>query len=90
MTWVHSCIAIDAALNHLTIVVNGHKLEDKAFPIPAEEQHPNNLAGKLFLFKRFFGLWYQCKNKVSNLNIRMSQNNTFFEFRLCSLTTGAK
>ena len=80
MTWVHSCIAIDAALNHLTIVVNGHKLEDKAFPIPEGAQPPSNLTEKLLIFKRYVGFWYQCKNKVSNLNIRMSQKNTFLNF----------
>ena len=80
MTWVHSCIAIDAALNHLTIVVNGHKLEDKAFPIPEGAQPPSNLTEKLLIFKRYVGFWYQCKNKVSNLYIRMSQKTLFLDF----------
>ena len=35
MTWVHSCISIDSTLNHMVVVINGEKLEDKAFPIPA-------------------------------------------------------
>ena len=69
MTWIHSCLAIDSTLNHLTIVANGKKLEDKAFPIPAGAQPPSNLTGKLLMFKTFIGLWYQSKNKVSNLNI---------------------
>ena len=69
MTWINSCVAIDSALNHLVVVVNGKKLEDKAFPIPEGEQPPSNLTGKLLIFKNFIGLWYQSKNKVSNLNI---------------------
>ena len=69
MTWVHSCVAIDSARNHLTVVVNGQKLEDKAFPIPSGAQPPSNLTGKLLLFKRYIGFWYQCKHRVSNLNI---------------------
>ena len=51
------------------VVVNGEKLEDKAFPIPAGEQPPTNLTGKLLIFKLYFGFWYQTKNKISNLNI---------------------
>ena len=73
MTWVHSCVAIDSALNHLTVVVNGKKLEDKAFPIPAGEQPPSNLTGKLLIFKGYPGFWYQSKNKVSSLNIFSKQ-----------------
>ena len=69
MTWVHTCVAIDSALNHLTVVVNGKKLEDKAFPIPAGEQPPSNLTENLLIFKSYIGFWYQCKNKLSNLNI---------------------
>ena len=69
MTWIHSCVAIDSSLNHLTIVVNGKQLEDKAFPIPAGEQPPSNLTEKLLIFKLNIGFWYQSKNKVSNLNI---------------------
>ena len=69
MTWIHSCLAIDSTLNHLTIVANGKKLEDKAFPIPAGAQPPSNLTGKLLVFKAYIGFWYQSKNKVSNLNI---------------------
>ena len=69
MSWVHSCVAIDSALNHLTVVVNGKQLEDKAFPIPEGAQPPSNLTEKLLIFKLYMGLWYQCKNKVSNLNI---------------------
>ena len=69
MTWVHSCVAIDSALNHLTVVVNGKKLEDKAFPIPAGEQPPSNLTGKLLISKLSVGIWMQSKNKVSNVNI---------------------
>ena len=69
MTWVHSCVAIDSILNHLTVVVNGQKLEDKAFPAPAGEQPLTNLTGKLLIFKYWMGFWYQSKNKVSNINI---------------------
>ena len=73
MTWVHSCVAIDSTLNHLTVVVNGKKLEDKAFPIPAGAQPPSNLTEKLLIFKNYQGFWYQTKNKVSNLNIFSKQ-----------------
>ena len=69
MTWIHSCVVIDSALNHLTVVVNGKKLEDKAFPIPAGEKPPSNLTDKLLIFKTYFGVWYQSMHKVSNLNI---------------------
>ena len=70
MTWVHSCVAVDSALNHLTVVVNGKKLEEKSFPIPEGAQPPTSLMGKLLVFKVYFGgFWYQSKNKVSNLNI---------------------
>ena len=75
-TWVHSCVAIDSTLNHLTVVVNGEKLEDKAFPIPEGEQPPSNLTEKLVIFKLYqgyTGFFYQCKNKVSNLNIFSKQ-----------------
>ena len=85
MTWVHSCVAIDSALNHLTVVVNGKKLEDKAFPIPAGAQPPTNLTEKLLLFKRYQGFWYQSKNKISNLNI-FSKQLTFPE--MVSRTAG--
>ena len=73
MTWVHSCVAIDSALNHLTVVVNGKKLEDKAFPIPAGEHPPSSLTEKLLILKHDIGFWYQSKNKVSNLNIFSKQ-----------------
>ena len=73
MTWIHSCVAVDSTLNHLTVVVNGKKLEDKAFPIPAGEQPPSDLTGKLAIFKGSIGLWYQSKDKMSNLNIFSKQ-----------------
>ena len=73
MAWVHSCLAIDSTLNHLTWVVNGKKLEDKAFPIPAGEQPLSNLTGKLLIYKVFVGFWYQSNNKISNLNIFSKQ-----------------
>ena len=73
MTWIHSCVAVDSVLNHLTIVVNGQQLEDKAFPIPEGAQPPSNLTEKLLLFKSYFGMWYQSKHKVSNLNIYSKQ-----------------
>ena len=69
MTWIHSCVAIDSTLNHLTVVVNGKKLEDKTFPIPLGEHPPTNLTEKLLLLKCYIGFWYQSKNKVSKLNI---------------------
>ena len=69
MTWIHSCVAINSATNHLIIVVNGQKLEDKAFPIPSGAIAPTNLTGNLLLFKTYPGFWYQNKNKISNLNI---------------------
>ena len=73
MTWIHSCVAIDSTLNHLTVVVNGKKLEDKTFPIPSGEHPPTNLTEKLLLLKCYLGFWYQSKNKVSNLNIFSKQ-----------------
>ena len=73
MTWIHSCVAIDSTLNHLTVVVNGKQLEDKSFPIPSGVQPPSNLTGKLFISKLYMGFWYQMKNKVSNLNIFSKQ-----------------
>ena len=69
MTWAHSCVAIDSTLNHLLAVVNGKKLEDKAFPIPAGAKPPSNLTDNLLIFKLYQGYWYQSKNKVSNLNV---------------------
>ena len=69
MAWVHCCIAIDSTLNRLTVVVNGQQLEDKAFPIPSGAQPPSNLTGNVLVFKNYIGIWYQSKNKVSNLNI---------------------
>ena len=69
MTWIHSCVAIDSTLNHLTVVVNGKKLEDKAFPITAGEEPPSNLTHKLLIFKSYVGIWYGVKHKVSNLNV---------------------
>ena len=62
MTWVHSCAAVDSALNHLTVVVNGKKLEDKAFPIPAGEQPPSDLTEKLLIFKNYIGFWPDLRN----------------------------
>ena len=85
MTWIHSCVAIDSVLNHLTIVVNGQQLEDKAFPIPEGAQPPSNLTEKLLLFKSYFGMWYQSKQKVSNLNI-FSKQMTLLE--MVSRTAG--
>ena len=69
MTWIHSCVAIDSALNHITIVVNGQQLEDKAFPIPDGAERPGNLTGKLLINKLYMGFWYQMRSPVSNLNI---------------------
>ena len=61
---------MDSSLNHLTVVVNGQQLEDKAFPIPVGAlPTPTNLAGKLALFKMHIGFFYQAKHRVSNLNI---------------------
>ena len=86
MTWVHSCVAIDSALNHFLVVVNGKQLEDKAFPIPAGAQPPSNLTEKLLIFKSFLGFWYQAKHKVSNVNI-FSKRLTLSE--MVSRTAGA-
>ena len=69
MTWVHSCVAIDSSLNHLIVVVNGEKLEDKAFPIPPGAEPPTNLTESLMIFKTYMGFWYQARSKLSNLNI---------------------
>ena len=69
MTWIHSCVAIDSTLNHLTVVVNGKQVEDKTFPIPEGAQPPTDLTEKLLIFKMSIGLWYQSSNKVANLNI---------------------
>ena len=72
MTWIHSCVAIDSDKNHLTVVVNGKKLEDKEFTIPAgaQRQPLTNLTEKLLIFKAYLGgFWCQSKNKVSNMNI---------------------
>ena len=85
MTWIHSCVAINAASNHLIIVVNGQKLEDKAFPIPSGAIAPTNLTRKLLLFKTYPGFWYQTKNKISDLNI-FSSFMTMSE--MVSRTTG--
>ena len=63
-------MAIDSALNHFTIVGNGQKLEDKAFPIPdGALPPPTNLTGRLSLFKMNIGFWYSSSSKISNLNI---------------------
>ena len=69
MTWIHSCVAIDSTLNHLTVVVNGKQVEDKTFPIPEGAKPPTDLTEKLLIFKMSIGLWYQSSNKVANLNI---------------------
>ena len=55
-------MAVDSALNHLTVVVNGKKLEDKAFPIPAGEQPPSDLTEKLLIFKNYIGFWPDLRN----------------------------
>ena len=78
-------MAIDSTLNHLMVVVNGKKLEDKAFPIPTGAQPPFNLTERLLIFKSFMGFWYQSKNKVSNLNI-FSKRMTLSE--MVSMTAG--
>ena len=78
-------MAIDSTLNHLMVVVNGKKLEDKAFPIPTGAQHPFNLTERLLIFKSFMGFWYQSKNKVSDLNI-FSKRMTLSE--MVSMTAG--
>ena len=62
-------MSIDSALNHVIIVADGQKLEDKTFPIPGGAQPPKNLAGKLLLLKFWLGFWFQSQNKVSQLNI---------------------
>ena len=63
-------LAIDAVLNHVTVVANGQKLEDKAFSIPEGAQHPSDLTGKLLMFHVCTGgYWFQSKQKISNLNI---------------------
>ena len=85
MTWIHACVTIDSALNHLMVVVNGKKLEDKAFPIPTGAQPPSNLTGRLLIFKQNMGFWYQSKHKVSNLNI-FSKRMTLSE--MVSMTAG--
>ena len=69
MTWIHSCVAIDSSLNHLTVVVNGQQLEDKAFPIPPGAEPPSSLTENFLIFKNYIGLWYQSNSKVSNLNV---------------------
>ena len=69
MSWIHSCVAIDSARNHLTVVVNGEQLEDQTFPIPEGAASPSNLTGKLLVSKSFLGFWYQYNQKISNLNI---------------------
>ena len=78
-------MAIDSNLNHLTVVVNGKQLEDKAFPTAAGEQPPTNLTGKLLIFKLYIGFWYQSKCEVSNLNI-FSKKMTLLE--MVSRTAG--
>ena len=74
MTWLHSCMAVDATINQFTIVVNGQTLDRRAFPIPEGEQAPIDLTEKLLVFKIYNGgIWYQSKNKVANLNIFSKQ-----------------
>ena len=58
-TWMHTCVSIDSALNHVIIVADGQQLEDKTFPIPAGAKPPKNLAGKLYLLKSWLGFWHQ-------------------------------
>ena len=88
MSWIHSCVAIDSGLNHLTVVVNGQPLEDKAFPIPDGAQPPpKNLTGKLDLFRVNIGALMQVKHKVSNLNI-FSRKMTLAE--MVSRTSGGE
>ena len=60
--------AIDCILNHLTVVVNGKKLEDKSFPIPAGAQPPTNLTEKFLIFKLYQGFW--CQSRLSGLGER--------------------
>ena len=68
-SWIHCCVAIDSTNNHLTVVVNGEQLEDQTFTIPEGASPPSNLTGKLLISKSYLGIWYQSKQKVSNLNI---------------------
>ena len=87
MTWLHSCMAVDATLNQFTIVVNGQTLDSKSFPIPEGEQPPSNLTEKLLVFKIYNGgIWYQSKNKVANLNIF---SGTMTLPQMVSRTTGS-
>ena len=80
MTWIHSCVAVDSALNHLTVVVNGKKLEDKAFPIPAGEQPPSDLTEKLLIFKNYIGFWPDLRNVKYFAEIK-------FEFKILPKTS---
>ena len=84
MTWTHSCVAIDSALNHLTVVVNGKKLEDKAFPIPAGEQPPSNLTGKLLIFKNYIVFSsgsFEDPSKIS-IVVTVKAKGSFLSFRV--------
>ena len=77
---MHSCVAFDSALNHVTIVVNGKKLEDKALPIPEGAQPPSNLTEKLLISKLYMGFWYQMRNKVSNISDSVNRFEKTFTF----------
>ena len=72
-TWIHSCVSIDSALNHVIFVANGKQLDDRTFSIPSGAEPPKNLSGKLLLLKAYLGFWYQPQNKVSSLNIFSKQ-----------------
>ena len=69
--WSHGCVSVDTISGRLIIVLNGETIEDKIFKdlTGATDKIPRDLSQKLLLGKVFQGFWYQCSQRVANVNV---------------------
>ena len=57
--WIHGCVSVDSVKNHLIVVINGLKVDDKTFPIVEGTTPPTSLADRLQILKAtpWQGIW---------------------------------
>lgn len=81
--WHHMCIGLDLAAEEVSVVANGVSLPEKKVEGLGR---PQSLTGRVVLGKNYFtGVWQQCHNLVTNLQVFKQKLSTD---RMVGLTGG--
>ena len=75
-SWYHGCTALHTGTGHMLFVVNGNIVIDQVIEkfINSINEKPKSLEGRLSLFKTYIsnGIWYQSRQRLTNLNVHTS------------------